>query len=73
MNTIYPIGRANTNRSIFENCHSHGTFFYFGHHLYIDMSQNLYIGNDGAYNHVFDITNGNLPIDEIEVFSVVEK
>jgi len=68
------IGRViNPNYSIFENCNE--TFISFGRHLYI-TGQNLMLHNCGNYNDIFDIDmNGSfqLPIEEIEVFSVVKK
>jgi len=60
----------NKNDSIFENFNK--SFFNFGNHLYISR-QNLYLGNYGNYNNIFNNVNVYLPIEEIEVFSVVAK
>ncbi len=68
------IGRViNSKISIYENCDNF--FFSFGLHLYIN-GQDLLLRNYGNYNDIFKIDmNGSfqLPIEEIEVFSIVKK
>jgi len=68
------IGRVvNTNLSIYENYINY--FFNFGVHLYVyKPNQNLHLCNYGHYNDVFNINFNqgiSLPIEEIEVFSIV--
>ncbi len=69
------IGRViNVNQAIQENCN--WFFFDFGWHLAIYKSdQNLYLNNNGYYDNTFDLDlykHVYLPIEEIEVFSVVK-
>ena len=68
------IGRViNESRAILEDEGCNWYFFSFGNHLYIN-DQNLRILNVGNYNHVFDFKKKtDLPIEEIEVFSVVKR
>ena len=64
------IGRVtNASYSVLEN---HKGFFNFGNHLYLNR-KNLYLSNSGNYTNVFNNLNTNLPIEEIEVFTVVKK
>ncbi|CAG8458512.1 7657_t:CDS:2 [Funneliformis mosseae] len=68
------IGRViNTMYSVYENYNR--IFFNFGNHLFINR-QMLHLNNNKIYNNVINIDNYKnvcLPIEEIEVFSVVKK
>jgi len=67
-------------RVINESCAIYEYYSYFlsfGESLYIyETYQNLYLNNNGNYDNIFDLDLQKcicLPIEEIEVFSVVKK
>ena len=63
----------NTNLSVWENFNL--TFINFGYHLCIH-GKCLNLGNYGNYDNIFNINLNEkirLPIEEIEVFGIVEK
>ncbi|CAG8653054.1 5017_t:CDS:1, partial [Funneliformis mosseae] len=67
------LGRViNMDMSIREN-YSSSNFINFGNYLYTN-GQNLNFSNSGNYNNVCNISkNVHVPVEEIEVFSVVKK
>ncbi len=69
------IGRViNESRAIYECCN--WNFFNFGNHLYLGNNQNLYLNNYENYHNIINIDYNQrfcLPVEEIEVFSVVKK
>ena len=60
----------NANYSVSDGV-NHSDFFNFGDHLYIH-GQKLYAGNSGFYSNTLGNV-GYLPIEEMEVFSVIKK
>ena len=61
----------NANYSVLDVV-NHSSFFNFGGHLYIN-GQHLCVNNSGYYSNTLGNVPGYLPIEEIEVFSVIKK
>ncbi len=68
--TILGHGQNLNSRENYSNYYNEINFN-FGNHLYIS-GQNLCLNNCGNYNDIFNNVNFSLPIEEIEVFSVVD-
>ncbi|CAG8540220.1 8839_t:CDS:1 [Funneliformis mosseae] len=56
-------------KAVYEHCNA---FFNFGSHLFV-KEQDLFLGNPGHYDNIFTNVEISLPIEEIEVFSVIKK
>ncbi|CAI2188005.1 19095_t:CDS:2 [Funneliformis geosporum] len=56
-------------KAIYEHCNA---FFNFGSHLFV-KGRDLFLSNPGHYVNIFTNVDISLPIEEIEIFSIVKK
>ncbi|CAG8716741.1 12892_t:CDS:1, partial [Funneliformis caledonium] len=55
-------------KAVYEHCNA---YFNFGSHLFV-KERDLFLSNPGHYDNIFTNVEINLPIEEIEVFSVIK-